>query len=602
MRWIIVFVLLFSGCLQASDTLVILHTNDSHSHLVAFGPEDETGKGIYGGMDRLSTLIQEERRSSTNSLILHAGDFFLGGIMFNCFSGVEELRLIHRLGFEALTIGNHEFDRGPERLYNTLIEAESTEEFHYLSANMDASRFPELAELVEPFYIKDFPHFRVGIFGLTTQETNYISSPSPVLFTDPVTSAENMVDTLSSRGCDLIILLSHLGVAGDRRVAEAVSGIQIIVGGHDHYLFTTPIPVQNPEGDTTYILQVGCYNRYLGELTIELGEENRILDYEVIPVDSSVYPDPAISSSLDSIIEILESIPTLAGMYTTPLIYVPEAIPDTSRIDGYLDTPLGNLVTDALKKTSDIDVALETSESVRQGIYPGILYGYELFSTIPIGLDSSTYLTSRIIRMYISGNSLYRLLNLPLSLGNLLIYISGGRYTVYNSGSSFSVRRDSVLVNGEPLLDAATYSVVISQFFYEMLPSLYIFPDSADTLPITEFEAVRDYIIEHPERALSAATEGRIILEETGIEEKPEEKSSSLSIYPNPFNSTLSIKTGTNRDILIFNIKGELIRRLPAENHTWDGKDNSGNRLSSGVYLVKEDIPNSKPQKAVLIR
>ncbi len=174
------------------DTLTVIHVNDTHSHLVPYGPKDKNsnGFGTRGGIARAATYIGGIQAAEENVLFLHAGDLFVGDFMFNKYFGVAELQLLAQLGCDALTLGNHEFDLTPEVLKLALTEAGfPMPGFDILSANLDMTADPDLAALVQPYTIRDVGNLRVGIFGLTTEATNVFSMPAPVTVTSCIEGA-----------------------------------------------------------------------------------------------------------------------------------------------------------------------------------------------------------------------------------------------------------------------------------------------------------------------------------------------------------------------------------------------------------------------------
>ena len=220
-------VLLAGSAWAVTDTLTILHVNDTHSHLLPYGPKDEFGVGTRGGIARAAALIGQVQATEENVLFLHAGDVFIGDVMFNKYFGVPELQILAQLGCDALTLGNHEFDLTPFVLKLALTEAGfPIPGFDVLCANMDATADPELTALVQPWVIKDVGDLKVGIFGLTTEETNAFSMPAPVVITSCVDGAVAAVTALQSQ-CDIIIGLTHLGFEVDCLIAANVPGIDV---------------------------------------------------------------------------------------------------------------------------------------------------------------------------------------------------------------------------------------------------------------------------------------------------------------------------------------------------------------------------------------
>ena len=179
-----------------------------------------------------------------------------------------------QLGIDAFTLGNHEFDLGTSTLAYSY--AEGLAPVPILSANfiLNDTTLQQFGDMVLPYIIKQYGSFKVGIFGLTTPETNLLSNILPEAQIDEnfVQIAGNTVAELNSQNCNLIILLSHLGLQYDCAVAENVPGINLIVGGHNHYKIETPVEITNPGGTTTYIVQAGSFYQDVGRIDFEFDQ------------------------------------------------------------------------------------------------------------------------------------------------------------------------------------------------------------------------------------------------------------------------------------------------------------------------------------------
>jgi 5'-nucleotidase len=246
---ILIFAILgmFSSAGAEVDTLTILHLNDTHSHLLPYGPKDIEGNWTWGGMSRIATIIGMNRMSEPNVMLLHSGDIFVGDFMFQKYLGVAELEIMKGFGYDAMAVGNHEFDLYPSTFKYVLDQAGFPGEgFPILCANLDISGDPEVGHFVHPYCIKEYGEVKVGIFSLLTDLTNQIANPAPVVVLPPLSVAQDWVDSLrTGHGCDLVILLSHLGIDYEQLVASSVSGIDIIVGGHSHTALEQPLQIGN---------------------------------------------------------------------------------------------------------------------------------------------------------------------------------------------------------------------------------------------------------------------------------------------------------------------------------------------------------------------
>jgi 5'-nucleotidase len=251
--------------------ITILHTNDVHSHIDAFGPEDGRNAN-KGGVARRASLIESIRNENPNNLLLDAGDIFQGTPYFNYYGGELEFKLMSMLKYDAATIGNHDFDNGIDGLYAQLPHAK----FEFISSNYDFSN-TVMSSHVKPYktFLKD--GIKVGVFGLGIELNGLVD---PLLFKettyrDPVEIAQDMSRILKeNEKCDLIICLSHLGYyyknnlnkISDLSLAKKTKNIDLIIGGHTHTFLKKPTIVKNVEGKNTLVNQVGCYGLILGKI------------------------------------------------------------------------------------------------------------------------------------------------------------------------------------------------------------------------------------------------------------------------------------------------------------------------------------------------
>ena len=224
--------LLSLHCLTAQP-LVIMHTNDTHSQI---DPYSYKGDVNVGGVLRREAAIREIRAENPNTLLLDAGDFSQGTPYFNFFKGYMEVRLMNAMGYDAATLGNHEFDNGCAALAARL----KTADFPVVCANYQFAN-KKLAKVVKPYVIFERGGMKIGVFGLCVNLKGYIAPQiaREITYLDPVTCARETVAELQRQQCDLIVCLSHLGVStnvpdNDYELARQVPEIDVIIGGHSH--------------------------------------------------------------------------------------------------------------------------------------------------------------------------------------------------------------------------------------------------------------------------------------------------------------------------------------------------------------------------------
>ena len=265
---LLILMLCLSYGLAAQNRITILHTNDTHS---CIEPEKNGGAGVLNRallIEHIADSVGKE-----NILLLDCGDFSQGSLYYNCFKGSTEIELMNAMGYDAGTLGNHEFDFGLENLARLIKMAK----FDFVCANYDFTG-TACEGLVQPYTIIERGGKKIGVFGLSPDPKGLIAQENykGVTFTSPVEAAKRCVNELKKQGCDAIVCLSHLGWKikneyNDERLATETAGIDIILGGHSHDYFEAPLTYKNSEGKDVIMQQMGKNGRNLGfvHLTFE---------------------------------------------------------------------------------------------------------------------------------------------------------------------------------------------------------------------------------------------------------------------------------------------------------------------------------------------
>ena len=259
--------LLLFACTPKADTLVILHTNDTHSQVepIAHGKRD----GNHAGYARRLGIIQKEREKNPALVLVDAGDFSQGTPYFNFYHGRVEIDAMNRMGYDAVTLGNHEFDNGIDTLAQVLKDAQ----FAVVSANYDVQG-TVLEGLVKPYIVITRAGVRVGILGVGVNPAGLISEKNfaPVQYLDPFAAAQQAAEDLKIKHeCEVIICLSHLGTKTDGQLAKESKYIDVIIGGHTHKIITNHY-VENSEGKKVLLAQMGKSGARLGKITLKMQE------------------------------------------------------------------------------------------------------------------------------------------------------------------------------------------------------------------------------------------------------------------------------------------------------------------------------------------
>lgn len=374
--------------------LRVLHTNDTHAHL--------------DNIARRVTAVNEARNDST--LLLDAGDVFSGTLYYNQFNGLADLFFMNKLNYDAMTFGNHEFDKGPEGL----VEFVKAAKFPFVSANIDFSKEPILSAYAKrdigapaeagniyPAIIKEVQGEKVGIIGLTTPESAVLASPGEnIKFADEVESARQQVEALEAQGINKIVVLSHLGYTVDQELAEAVEGIDIIVGGHSHTQLNEA-EVHHADGEPTLIVQTGEYNKYLGQLDVIFDADGVLTEWQDKLISLDAQNDAGeylIKGDAESEAKLKE--------YAAPLEELKQTVIGKTLVDldgerstvRTQETNLGDLVADGMRakvmsivKESDVEgyVTIQNGGGIRASIGAGDITLGHLLTTMPFGNNLS---------------------------------------------------------------------------------------------------------------------------------------------------------------------------------------------------------------------
>lgn len=438
---------------EESVRFTILHTNDEHSHMIphpAIDDHPEMSNSTRGGFARLAGAINQIRREKEGIeepfLILSGGDI-LGGPAFGwlpLMDGVAaEMKLFQKMGYDAITIGNHEFDYGSDQLANYLRAAgypEAHSETVVLGTNTKPPPDHPLSEMdIRSQTIKELSNgLKVGIFGLIGKDAiNKTADPDPVEFDDPIESARIAVKELLDSGVNIVIALTHSGVYEDRELANAVPDIDIIVGGHSHTPLYEPIKVGK-----TVIVQAGSYLRYLGVLELEWNREERsvkVLNEKsdrafLKPLDSNIEPDEEVAAEVERYTAMLNEwvVDLTEGRVTD--IRQPIATSSFTISGGRLmrETPVGNYITDAMRWAAEkatgvrVDVAVQASGAIRAEIMPGVeewsadqISFYDLIMSTGLGSGKDGKPGYPLVSLYMTESDVRKSIEVSLLLSQL---------------------------------------------------------------------------------------------------------------------------------------------------------------------------------------
>jgi len=503
---------------QAADTVRIIHLNDTHNNLMSAGPRTEALEGTVGGIARAATAIGMIKRDHPKAMIVHAGDIFVGDLFFQKFYGVAELQMLRALGVQVMTLGNHEFDLTPTALLGSYVQAfETGDPIQVVSANviLDDPAVEPLKAYVSAHTIINVDGIKVGVFGMTTPETNLLSLPAPaVIDTNIVQIAGGEVLALKTEGADVVIMLSHLGRHLDALVTAYVEGIDLVIGGHDHDI----ISGENPAGSTP-IVQAGSFYRSIGFVELEVNDGNvTLVSANLIPLDQAIAEAGPIRAQVNNMATSVEE--TYGLVFTEEICEAVETIPELAEdltTAGPKDVPLGNIVSEAYKAWGKTDIAVQACGSIAQPLYKGPIVGNDIFRSVGYGFNTVNGLGFRMTTFTVLGAEIMAGLEFGLSGIELndefFIQVAGLSYT-YNPNASPYGRLVSVSIGDQPLNPMARYSVAANEMSLQFFEVIGITPqDIVVQEELTEYLLFSSYL-----KALGTVAplfDGRIVSDPT---------------------------------------------------------------------------------------
>lgn len=515
--------LLISGvAAQDEETfpLTIMHTNDTHAaHL-------PNGDG-NGGVAIQAAVVKQIRGEAENSLLLDAGDRFTGTLFHTVYEGQDQIPIMNTLGYDAMTLGNHEFDKGDEILANFLTGLE----FPVVSANIDFSASPFLADQVQPYMVLEVNGEKIGVIGLTTADTVFSSSPGDELVwrDDYAAVVAEQVEALTAEGVNKIILLTHVGINVDLPLLTELAGVDVVIGGHSHTLFSNayagafdeyPVEAETTAGEPILYVQAASSNVYMGRLDVEFDANGVLADWDgdTILLSQYITPDPEMADIIEELsgpVTALQEEPTGA---TTDVLLVGDRT--VCRVQ---ECNMGNLIADAMRAETGAQIAIMNGGGVRASIEPGDINFGEILTVQPFGNTISTFEISgadiiAALENGVSGIVVENGVVVRDGAPGRFPQVSGLRFT-FNPTLEVGSRIVSVEVEQEdgtfaPIDPAATYSVVTNNFVRTGGDNYTMFAENAiDPYDFgrTDYEVTLDYIIENS--PINAAVEGRITLE-----------------------------------------------------------------------------------------
>ncbi len=531
---ILLVVILFSfGNYEAGaavDELTILFTHDLHSHIDTIIEADGTETG---GFARIKTLIDEARAENPTTLVVDAGDFSMGSIYQSAYSKEAlELRLLGMMGYDAVTLGNHEFDYTAKGLFEMLRAAKASgsalPQLIGSNINWGSSMGEHTADLKQSmdeygtkydYVVIEKGGIKIALIGLMGKDADEVAPTSGLIFYDIAERAKGIVEEIKLKAAaDIIVCISHSGTGSnpgkseDVNLAKKVPDIDVIISGHSHTLLDEPIKV----GETS-IVSSGENGEHIGALTLKRagGDKWEVTGYEMLKVDSSVKPDTELQNTIADFSRYLDDYAEVFGYNSTGQVvtYCPFDYPTVDEMKStQSDQPLGNLISDsyiyAVKQAEGtdyipIDVAVVPAGVIRASFGRGELTVNDIYEVSSLGIGEDGLSGYPLVSVYLTGAELKTVAEVDASVSLLMRSAQ-----LYSSGLSYSFNPKRLLLNRvtdvfltdengvrNEIDDEKLYRVVAGMYSAQMLGTvegksfglLKLAPKGRDGVVITDF-------------------------------------------------------------------------------------------------------------------
>jgi 2',3'-cyclic-nucleotide 2'-phosphodiesterase (5'-nucleotidase family) len=446
------------------------HINDVHAHLDQFRSSgtdcEDPERGCYGGYARVSTVVNEIRPTLNSSLFLNAGDEFQGTLFYGYYGGEKIAETLNQLGFDGMTLGNHEFDAGDDVLGEFLDNLT----FPIISANIKSDN-PVLNRTIQPYHI--YEEYGIAVIGVTTETTPNIASPGEgTIFSDPVEAVQNAIDEIrTTTNITRIAALTHIGYEEDQKLAESTTGLYLIMGGHSHTPLGTgedeegpyPTIVKNAEDEEVFIVTAYRWGEYLGYIDVTYDAEGKILEYHGGPIHltNETEQNATLQAQIDEWRVPFEE-------FASEVIGTTEVELDQTTCQEQ-ECLLGDFMADAMleyrqNNSDSAAFAIINAGGIRATIEEGDITRGDVLNSFPFG--------NALVEISVSGDDLWKVFEgIVTGVSEFngeeitsFFQVSRGIKVEYNPENGNGSRLVSVTIGGEPLDRQTDYNVVTLDF------------------------------------------------------------------------------------------------------------------------------------------
>ncbi|MCD6165963.1 bifunctional metallophosphatase/5'-nucleotidase [bacterium] len=449
---LILSVCIWTYCPEAQEHILILHWNDFHAQNLPI-LEKVNGSWVkVGGAATLKAYIEKLKAEGLPTAIVHAGDEFQGTPISTITKGKSQIELLNLFDIDVMTLGNHEFDYGRDVLQQRLKEAQ----FPIISANIFDKRNAKL--FVSPYYIEKIGKVKIGFIGLITKELPFLTLPRNVAglkILSPEMTARQYIHLLKD-SVDVIVVVSHMGIEADRRLAQKVAGIDVIIGGHSHTVLTTPELVNG-----TIICQAGSHGRYLGRVDLWVDTlKDTVLSFkgQLIPtVVENILPDSVVLAKVQKLEqEVDRELNVVIGTLERDWVRNSRG-----------ESNIGNWLADVMRDYAQADVAFQNSGGIRKDLKAGPITKRDIWEIAPF--------SNHFVVFEVTGSELKSILEHNISGRGSFLQTSGVEVE-YDPGRPRGQRILSVKVKGRVLQSERKYLVVANNYMTENFYRIFHLP------------------------------------------------------------------------------------------------------------------------------
>ncbi len=439
LRWLFVAVIMLGAFAQA-QRVGFLTFNDVYEL-------QGVDSGTRGGAAAVATVVHQVKAFDPHTLVLFAGDLLSPSVMSNAFQGKQMVEALNRLGVDYATLGNHEFDFGIDVLKQRIQESN----FTWLTSNiLDSSTGKPIAG-TKADAIVDVNGVKIGLFGIAYDFSSILANASAVTFKDPIATAQAEVKKLQGEGAQYIVALTHEAKAQDCELSSQVSGIDLIVGGHDHAAM-----MDTQCGHAPFVKATSDW-RNVWDVNVDFSGKNPVTSYRNIPVSNLTPKDPGMQAFVQGYATQLDaSFAKVLGKSVVAL----DAVEKDVRAK---ETNLGDFIADATRKATRADVGIMNGGGIRTDrMYPaGPVTKKDIYAILPFG--------NSVVAVKAKGSALAAALENGVSqmqdLAGRFPQVSGVSFTV-RPNQPAGQRVSDIMVGGKPLDPNATYTVAINDYMF----------------------------------------------------------------------------------------------------------------------------------------